>query len=191
MLLTERLQSIRNDARRIQESLELSRDPGANVLSVEAGDRLVRQRGQRWEQRVAECAEMFADVFAGRRPSWHLKEAMTTSDFPNLFGDLLYRQLLGAYVPYQVSYPSWAKKVTVNDFRALHLYGIEGLTSALTDIIKEQAPYPEGKFAETPYSLQVAKYGRKYYISFEMVVNDDLNAFSAATAHDGAGGTTW
>lgn len=183
MRLTERLQGITNEARAIRESMSFH-DPRARGFDPSQGldprERSIEARRVQahWDSRVLECAELMRDVLTGRRPSWHLREAMTTSDFPGLFGDLLYRQLLGNYMPYPVSYPNWTRIVETNDFRALNLYTIDGGTAALTSVVKERGPYPEIKFTEGKYALQVAKYGRRYGISFEMVINDDLNAFN-------------
>lgn len=184
MLLTERLRSVDAEARQIRENLSFHDPRSENFSNAHEGisnrDRAIRQRDKdpRWMARVAECAGLIAAVTAGRKPMWHLKEAMTTSDFPLLFGDLLYRQMLGNYMPYPVSYPNWTRIYDVNDFRNLNLYTIEGGTAALDTIIPQRAPYPEIKFTEGRYQLAVAKYGRRYGISFEMGVNDDLNAFT-------------
>src|SRR6266550_822335 len=181
MLLTDKIRAIGTDAKRIRESMTFSTpgDPDfRSEYTIDKGDRSVRRSGAKWEAMVAECAELIRDVHRGRRPAWHLKEALTTSDFPLLFGDLLYRQMLGNYMPFPVSYPSWVRITEVNDFRKINLYTIDGGTAALTAIIKEQGPYPEVTFVEGRYQLQVAKYGRRYGISWEMVVNDDQNAFA-------------
>lgn len=181
MLLTDKLRTMTNDARKIRESLSFSSPNSPNfnpAYAMDPGDRSVRRSGPRWDAMVAECAELLRDVYTGRRPTWHLQEALTTSDFPLMFGDLLYRQMLGNYMPFPVSYPNWVRIVEVNDFRKMNLYTIDGGTAALTAQIKEQGPYPEVTFVEGRYQLQVAKYGRRYGISWEMVVNDDMNAFT-------------
>lgn len=179
MNLTERLKTIGAEAKAIRESMTFqdprSRDFDPNI-GISKSDRLVGKSGAEWTKRVAEAAKLMADIYGGRRPDWHLKEAMTTSDFPLLFGDLLYRQLLGNYMPYPVTYPKWCRIVEVADFRKLHLYTIDG-GQGILDAVKERAPYPETKFTEGQYSIAVTKYGRRYGISFEMVINDDLNAF--------------
>lgn len=189
MRLTERLSTIEAEAKRIRESMTFHdpRRESTQDLSAYEGlshrDRAIKHRTDpRWQAMVAECAELMRDIQNGNRPDWHLKEAMTTADFPNLFGDLLYRQLLGNYVPFPVSYPAWMRIVDVNDFRRLHLYAIDGGQAALKDVIKERAPYPEIRFTESAYTLQVAKYGRRYGVSFEMIINDDLNAFNQRPA---------
>jgi len=120
---------------------------------------------------------MMSEIREGSRPDWHMKEAMSTSDFPLLFGDVLYRQLLGNYIPYPITYPSYFRIIDVKDFRTLNLYAIDG-GQGLLDQVKEYAPYPETSFVETPYSVSVKKYGRRYGISFEMGIQDDLGAFN-------------
>lgn len=148
-----------------------------DYTAAEAGHSRIGRSGPEWERRVAEAAELLANVKTGRWGTHRLKEAMTTSDFPLLFGDLLYRQMLGNYQPYPVTYPGYFRIVEVNDFRKINMYAIDGGTSRLT-AVGEKEPYPEIKFAETRYQLQVAKYGRRYGISWEMTINDDLNAFN-------------
>lgn len=183
MLLTEKLRSVANEAKALRASMsDVNHDQSREGLireGISGGDRLIRSRNTpQWASRVAECAEMMHAVLIGRRPMWHLQEAMTTSDFPLLFGDLLYRQLLGSYKPYPVTYPQWTRSVTVNDFRTMNLYTIDGGQAVMTAPILERGPYPEIKFTEGRYQISVKKYGRRYSITFEMVINDDLNAFS-------------
>jgi hypothetical protein len=129
-------------------------------------------------RRVHQLASIIADVQKGRRPDWHLREAMGTDDFPLLFGDLLYRQLLGNYMPWPVTYPNWMRVMEVKDFRQLHMYTLDGAQGILPQV-KEHEPYPEVSFTEGEYTLSVLKYGQRYGISFEMVIQDDLNAFAS------------
>jgi len=108
---------------------------------------------------------------------YHLQEAMGTSDFPLLFGDLLNRQMLGNYVPYPVTYPAYFKIRELNDFRTLNMVTLDGGQDILP-IVHEHEPYKETAFTEGTYALSVNKYGRRYGISFEMVINDDMNALN-------------
>lgn len=177
MKLTDRLKSISKEAAEIKRSMTILDPRNSGFTPAFESEGYRRQMGQARLEAVAECAGLLNDVYRGRRPMWHLKEAMSTSDFPLLFGDVLYRQMLGNYAPYPVTYPSYCRIMDVNDFRNLNLYTLEGGTAALTEKIGEREPYPEIKFAEGHYSLAVGKYGRRYGISFEMGVNDDLHAF--------------
>jgi hypothetical protein len=177
MDLSTKLARMGADVRKIHESL--SNSDGTDT-KVEEGEKIIRApRGMsslEWQRRVVECAELMTEVMEGSRPSYHLKEAMTTSDFPLLYGDLLNRQLLGAYTVWPVSYPAYFKQVTVNDFRTLHMYSMLGAGGVLGEVA-ERAPYPETTWTMSEKSIVAKKYGRRYSITFEMLVNDDLNAW--------------
>lgn len=174
-----KLASVKAEAAKIRESMTIV-DPRTADLDIrpERGERAIRRgTGAAYERKVIECTRLIADVIMGRRPEWHLKEAMSTSDFPNLMGDVMYRMMLGNYIAYPVTYPSWTRAVSVKDFRSLHMYTLDG-GQAILDKVKEYAPYKETSFSETAYSVAVAKYGRRYGLSFELITNDDLNAFN-------------
>lgn len=177
MILIDRLKSIAREAADIRRHVTLynPNDPAFTADFAREGQE--RELGGRArEAGMRRCAELFSDIFEGRRPSWHLREAMTTSDFPLLFGDLLYRQLLGNYQPWPVTYPGYFRIMDLNDFRNLNLYTIDGGQGILPQVV-QGAPYPEVKFVEGRYQISVLKYGQRYGITFEMVINDDLNAF--------------
>ena len=190
MILTDKLKGMAKEAAAVRESLSASRFLSAGSFAKEGegreSGRMILGPGSnnpRWVSRVMECADLISAVKRGRRPDWHLKEAMTVSDFPLLFGDLLYRQLLGNYEPWPVTYPTFCRQVEVVDFRKLHLYTIDGGQGLFTNAqgvfgsLNEYEPYPEVAFKEGSINIQVAKYGKRYGISFEMLINDDLNAF--------------
>ena len=130
MLLTDRLKGVGAEVAAIRSSLSPVRRTSEGGYDVADGissrDRMIRLRSREGQRQVRALAALIADVHTGRRPDWHLREAMGVGDFPNLFGDLLYRQLLGNYMPWPVTYPKWCRIVDVKDFRSLHLYAIDG-----------------------------------------------------------------
>jgi len=107
---------------------------------------------------------------------YQLREAMVSADFPYLFGDVLDRSLMAAW---STSMPRWQEYVatgSVRDFRQAKMLGIEGM-GAVLDAVGERAEYPErGPSEETPITRQVSKYGARFGISFETLINDDLGA---------------
>lgn len=164
----------------MMQFIEMSdpRSPNFNpAFNLDAGERGLRlfdsPQGQR---RVLECARLMADVYSGKRDIYHLKQAMTTSDFPLLYGNVLYRSMLGMYDTYPVTYPAWTSRVVVNDFREVNMLTLDG-GGGILEKVEERAPYPEIRFYEGQYLVSVNKYGRRYSISFEMVINDNLNAW--------------
>jgi len=135
-------------------------------------------RGPEYQKHLAEAANLVADVIRGKRPAYYLQEAMTTSDFPYLFGDILDRQLLAAYRETPQTWPNIAKRNTVRDFRTVKRFGVYGGDTILAAVV-EQHEYPISKIDEdTPYTYAVKKYGRKMPFSWETIINDDLNALT-------------
>ncbi len=181
MLLSDRMKLINTDVANLKKQFQIVPVGSNATVNEHAGmsrsDRRVQLRSREGMRQTALLASIIAGVKEGKVPEWHLQEAMGTDDFPLLFGDLLYRQLLGNYQPWPVTYPSYMRVVDVKDFRALNMYTIDGGQGILPQV-KEHEPYPEINFIEGTHTVSVLKYGQRYGISFEMVIQDDLNAFN-------------
>jgi hypothetical protein len=69
-----------------------------------------RKRDPRYLSQLALFAEVFADVVTGgsHRAVYLFKEAMSTSDFPLMFGDVIDRSMLGKYREWQPTWPAYA-----------------------------------------------------------------------------------
>ena len=128
--------------------------------------------------KLTEAVDFVTEVARGKRPMSHLKEAMTTSDFPYLFGDILDRQLLAGYKEYPTNYQQFARIGTVPDFRTVNRFAVDGGEGTL-DEVEEKENYKYGSLSESRYQYAVKKYGRKFDFSFEAMINDDLDAFSS------------
>lgn len=135
-----------------------------------------RARDARYLKRLAETAQFLADIFAGTRPLYHLQEALSTSDFPNLFGDILDRQMLANYQEAPASWVRYAKRARVRDFRAVKRFSLTGAEGAL-ETVPELTQYPAAGLNDAVASYVVKKYGRIIPMSWETIVNDDLGAF--------------
>ena len=132
-------------------------------------------RGIDYSHRLAEAAQFLADLYEGRRPAYQLKEVMTTSDFPLLFGDIIDRQLLANYTEMPKTYPNYVWVSTVNDFRSVRRFAING-SEAVLIAVPEQTEYPESSVSEVRYTYAVQKYGRTVAFAWEAIINDDLQA---------------
>ena len=135
-----------------------------------------RRNDPKYMAKLAEAAQFMAEIYKGRRPLHHFQEAMGTEDFPNLFGDVIDRQLLANYreAPY-----SWNKIVqakTVRDFRTVNRLTVDGGDAVLAEV-PEDTPYPSASLTDGKYQYAVKKYGRKLPFSWEAMINDDLDAF--------------
>lgn len=169
------------------EILETIRHDEASVQKLFGGEgqsARPAQRGPRYMAKLAEAAILVADVYAGKKPVHYLREAMTTSDFPYLFGDILDRQLLAAYRETPQVFRNFCAVKTVPDFRTVRRYTMSGAESVL-DTVAEQGEYTESALSEDYYEYSVKKYGRRIPFSWEAMINDDLDALKDVPARFG------
>lgn len=149
---------------------------------AEAGALAPRRRSNnpQYLARLAEAATLVGRAFEGdRRAMLTIQESLTTSDFPKLFGDVLDRELLAQYEQVTPKWQQFARRTVVKDFRAKHYLDLLGGRAEL-DLVKERGEYPARALTEGDYSLTVAKYGTRLPLTWEMLVNDDLDAFRTA-----------
>lgn len=149
---------------------------------AEAGQRVSRRRSDApYLERVAEAAELISDVLSGHRPSYLLMEAMSTSDFPNLMGDVLDRQLLGRYAETPTTWSNYAKRGLVRDFRSVSRFALDGLEGRYTSNYEKPEltePREDNGLTETEYTYSVKVYEKAAALNWRMLINDDLDAFA-------------
>lgn len=137
-----------------------------------------RNEDPNYQRRVGGLMRLYQDVCEGsRQAAIQFQEAMTTSDFTLLFGDIIDRQLLAAYQTRPVQWTTIAKRGRVRDFRTVKRFTLDG-GEAVLDQVKELGEYTARKLTDGSYSYAVGKYGDQIAISWETIVNDDLNALS-------------
>lgn len=137
-----------------------------------------RQRRQSpgYSRALVEATRVLDDVVKGRRSSVYLQAAMTTSDFPLLFGDIIDRAVLAHYAEWPVTWPAIAKRVLLNDFRDQKVYPPAWGGDSRLPTVPQDTEYPEVKLNEQAAQLfHVLKYGQRIGFSFEAMVNDDLD----------------
>ena len=165
----------------MSEFLELletlkAEDASASRLFGDAGTsiRKIRRDTPVYKRALVEAAELVAGVYKGRVPMYRLQEAMSTSDFPLLFGDILDRQLLGIYEEWPTIWPTVARRATVRDFRTVSRFATDGAEAVLAEV-PQGSEYPEAALSETRYQYAIKKYGRRVPFFWEVFINDDLD----------------
>ncbi len=167
------------------EEADVQRLFGKEGSGMRTGARAQRNaRDPKHLAKLAGAATFLAEVMDGSRPSYHLQEALTTSDFPNLFGQIIDRQLLANYQEAPASYTAFCRESTVRDFRTVHRYVINGSEATLAEV-PQMTEYPTAKITDGIYSYAVLKYGRRLPFSWETMVNDDLDALKDIPARFG------
>lgn len=134
-------------------------------------------RDPRLNGRILETVHTWERGLSGSfRGRADLAEALTTSDFPILLGSVFDREMLAQYEDTTPVWPSFARRVAVKDFRPKKLVDLLG-GKGILDPVAEGAPYPARSVSEAEYSLTVGKRGGRIALTWEMLINDDLDAF--------------
>lgn len=157
--------------------IENLKEEKANLATAFKGDGASVRTQEEDLAKLADAAEFMESIRTGRKPSYLFQEAMTTSDFPLLFGQIIDRQLLGNYKAFSASYNLYSKVDSVRDFRTVDRYYIDGAEGVL-DAVPESAEYPNRVVAEGKYQFSVKKYGAVMPITWETRINDDLGALN-------------
>lgn len=163
------LETVRSDEASIQR---LFGDAGRGIRSMRRDD-------PRYQRSLAEAARLVADVTEGRAPMHRLQEAMSTSDFPLLFGDIIDRAMLGRYREWPTVWARIARRGSVRDFRTVRKFFTDG-AEAVLDEVKQGSEYKEAALTEGKYDYAVKKFGRRLALLWEVFVNDDLDALRDA-----------
>lgn len=160
------------------ESLRVQDATLDNMFGDTKGDVSHRLRSRntnpKYKANLAEAAVFLSEIMSGTRPIYHLREVMSRSDFPLLFGDIMDRQLYGTYREYPVFWNTIARRTTAPDFRTLQRFFTDGGDDGTTKV-DELTEYPEAKMNEGRYQLTIAKYGRRMGFSWETMINDDID----------------
>ena len=134
-------------------------------------------RGEGYEQKLKEIVDLLgnANNLPAHKHEYLIREALTTSDFPLLFGDVLDRQVLASYKAVDPVWKAFTKMSTNRDFKVSDRYAITGGDQVLARVA-EKGEYLASERNEARYHLSVLKYGRQFDISWEALINDDLGA---------------
>jgi len=138
------------------------------------------QRGEGYEQKLKEVVDLLSNAkgLPAHKHEYLLREALTTSDFPLLFGDVLDRQMLAAYKATPPVWKPYTKLSTVPRISPQtggYRFAMRGGDEHL-DKVAEKGEYLASDRNADRYAISVDKYGRQFDISWEAMINDDLNA---------------
>lgn len=130
-----------------------------------------------WDRQVLEAERFVNGIIKGTRKLYMFAEAMSTDLFPALFADSLDRQLYGSYEAAPITWNQIARRGVVNDFREVKRFASTGIRGRLKKV-PELAEHERRIMEANEYKYGVDKYEAGFGMSFEMMVNDDLNMFA-------------
>ena len=118
--------------------------------------------------------------FRVERSAYH-----TTGSFSNLMLDAQNKTLLAAYEEAPYTWELWARNAgTVADFKNINRIRFSEM--GLPEMVAERQDYPESPMSDAKEVYKVEKYGSIFSVTWETVVNDDLDAISRIPAMQGA-----
>jgi len=103
-----------------------------------------------------------------------LKESGSTSDFPNILGNSMYKVLIDKFKGINSIWREVAMIGTLQDFRP-HDRTMLGEAEDLLPI-EEDGVYKDSKLTDYKYQITCATKGRKFTIGRRVIINDDLQA---------------
>lgn len=173
------------------ELLETYEGEQINSDAIFANEGLDVRRKPLDKGRLAKVAKVYAETLKGRvrlstlmeatRDSYVasrlVQETMMSSEFSTLLGSSIDRVLLAQYATYAPGYRRFMKVRMVPDFRSVgsvRRSGGRGLVG-----VAEGSTYPQAYVSEESYTYSVSKYGMTYSLTWESIVNDDLDAFAS------------
>ena len=108
----------------------------------------------------------------------------TTGSFQNILLDAANKTLRAAYEEAPYTWSLWARQAqSVDDFKNINR--IQLSESPNLEMTPEGQPYPEGPLTDSKISYKVEKYAKKFSVTWETVINDDLDALSRVPAMHG------
>lgn len=121
-----------------------------------------------------------ANRFRIQRDAYH-----TTGSFSNLLLDAANKTLLAGYEEAPYTWSMWARDAgTTADFKNLNRIRFSEMGTP--EMVPEGKEYPEAAMSDAKEVYKVNKYGNMFTVTWETVVNDDLDAISRIPAMQGA-----
>ncbi|MTH62104.1 prohead protease/major capsid protein fusion protein [Paracoccus litorisediminis] len=123
--------------------------------------------------------EVAAAALGQRSVGYH-----TSGDFPTVLANLGNRTLRDAYDATPRTFIAWARRASLSDFRPTTRVQISNAPKL--EKVLEGAEFQYGTFGEASTQYALATYGKVISFSRQMLINDDLGAFTRVAASFGA-----
>lgn len=134
-----------------------------------------RMHDPRYLRRLAECRDFLVALRNGQVSDHVLRETLSTSDFPLLFGDILDTRLLNQYTSTPSVWSQYASRGTVQDFRRTRLIALDGIQQPLYPASFKKPELTgvqeDNTVTETGYYTKVDVYERGVSFNWRMLLS--------------------
>lgn len=135
-----------------------------------------------------ECLEASGTRTRGMGRSDVAKLALSTSDFPHILADVANKTLRQAYTAYPRTFLPFSRRRSAADFKNINAVQL-GESPSLQKV-NEKGEFTHGSIAEGKETYKLATYGRIVSITRQVIINDDLSAFTRIPAGFGVAAAT-
>ncbi|WP_233290731.1 prohead protease/major capsid protein fusion protein [Shinella sp. PSBB067] len=104
----------------------------------------------------------------------------STSDFPEILSAVTNKTLRQAYEAYPRTFALFCRQVLATDFKSMHRVQLGEAPQLLE--VGESGEFKRGTLGESKESYKVKTYGRVVAITRQVLINDDLDAFTRIPA---------
>src|SRR5690606_11957942 len=148
-------------------------DPGKNKLDEKSKD----FRGMTLMDMARDSVER-----AGRRTRGMSRNEIavlalqSTRDFPFILENVITKTLRAGYERTQRTFVPWTRQATLPDFKEISRVQLSGAPNLKR--VVEGGEYEYGQLGDSAEKYRVQKYGRIVHITWETIINDDLDALT-------------
>lgn len=150
-------------------------------------ERFVERMGGNINRMAPKDIALVALGHPGAMNRWNIqREAYhTTGSFANLLLDAANKTLLAGYEEAPFTWSMWARQASSTpDFKNINR--IRFSESPDLEVVPENKSYDEGPMSDSKESYSVEKFGRIFTVTWETIVNDDMDAISRIPAMQGS-----
>lgn len=167
-----------------QDETVTYREGAFNALLHRANPSAHKMEGPATQFRGMDLMDMARDAVerAGHRTRGMSKQEIavkalqSTSDFPGILGNTINRSLRAGYEASPRTFLPFSRQATLPDFKEISRVQLGGAPSLKR--VVEGGEYEQGSIGEGAEKYRVHKYGRIVALTWETIVNDDLDALS-------------
>jgi hypothetical protein len=135
-----------------------------------------------------ECLDAVGTRTRGMARHEIAKLALSTSDFPHILADVANKTLRQAYDAYPRTFLPFSRRRSAVDFKNINSVQL-GEAPSLQKV-NEKGEFTHGSIAESKETYKLATYGRIVSITRQVIINDDLSAFTRIPAGFGVAAAT-
>lgn len=126
---------------------------------------------------IGESTLNLSDEAMAHRAYAHRASGQTTSDFTNILANVASKSMLMGWDEAPETWQLWTRRGQLPDFKTAEISGISGFTGL--DEVPEDGDITYGKFTDRKETIKLVQYAKKYRLSRQAIINDDLRHFTA------------